>query len=109
MKTTADTEIGAGLLESDDVKTRTSQRRIRGWLFVCGDARMLIPTMTRDGCSTTRGTCRLMSPWLQEMRDEQSQQKSRIRVVLVERGIVCSTALVTGFQSTILVEGTCWR
>ncbi|RIE07618.1 hypothetical protein SMC5_09265 [Candidatus Cryosericum odellii] len=35
------------------------------------------------------------------MRDEQSQQESRIRVVLVERGINCGTALVTGFQSTI--------
>ena len=42
MKTTADTEIGAGLLESDDVKTRTSQRHIRGWLFVCVVARVVV-------------------------------------------------------------------
>jgi hypothetical protein len=42
MKTTADTEIGAGLLESDDVKTRTSQRHIRGWLFVCAVARGVV-------------------------------------------------------------------
>lgn len=42
MKTTADTEIGAGLLESDDVKTRTSQRHIRGWLFVCAEARAVV-------------------------------------------------------------------
>jgi len=43
MKTTADTEIGAGLLESDDVKTRTSQRRLRLWLAACSEARLLIP------------------------------------------------------------------
>src|SRR5665647_1048935 len=42
MKTTADTEIGAGLLESDDVKTRTSQRHIQGWLFVCAIARGVV-------------------------------------------------------------------
>ncbi len=42
MKTTADAESGAGLLESDDVKTRTSQRRIRGWLFVCAEARAVV-------------------------------------------------------------------
>ena len=42
MKTTADAESGAGLLESDDVKTRTSQRRIRGWLFVCAEVRAVV-------------------------------------------------------------------
>src|SRR5450830_1423474 len=91
--------------EMEDIRTKTSQRRIRGWLTICGDARMLIPTMTRDGCSTTRGTCRLMSPWLQEMRDEQSQQKSLIRVVLVERGINCGTALVIGPHPPLGQEG----
>jgi len=91
--------------EMEDIRSKTSQRHTRGWLTVCGDARMLISTMTRDGCSTTRGTCRLMSPRLQEMRDEQSQQKSRIRVVLVERGINCGTALVTGFLPTVEQQG----
>ena len=42
MKTTADAESGAGLLESDDVKTRTSQRRIRGWLFACAEVRAVV-------------------------------------------------------------------
>jgi len=31
--------------EMEDIRSKTSQRHTRGWLTVCGDARMLIPWM----------------------------------------------------------------
>ena len=31
--------------EMEDIRSKTSQRHTRGWLTVCGDARMLIPSM----------------------------------------------------------------
>jgi len=34
-----------GPREMEDIRSKTSQRRRRGWLTVCGDARMLIPWM----------------------------------------------------------------
>jgi len=34
-----------GSQETEDNQSKTSQRRRRGWLTVCGDARMLIPSM----------------------------------------------------------------